>query len=160
MKNQNRALIAGVAVIVVAAVAYAIYYFMTLNTTFQKTVLDQVNVDNVYLQIVRTRTAPSNESVEINAHVMDKEGVQTTLDQLSGIELQKVNEKDKKTDAPYYYDVYIRQKSDDSEVISFTVNNSESISIRKNNNSQNYKVINAFDYEAFRASIDKLYSEK
>ncbi|KKD56575.1 hypothetical protein [Paenibacillus sp. ICGEB2008] len=67
----------------------ALIIFLNLKTSIQKAVLDQVDMDNVYLQIIRTHTKITNEPTDYNVHVMEKSGVKTILDQLSGIELKK-----------------------------------------------------------------------
>ncbi|MBG9804935.1 hypothetical protein ABHN05_11370 [Brevibacillus laterosporus] len=91
---------------------------------------------------------------------MEPSEVQSILGQFSGVELKKANEINKESDSPYFYNVIIRQKSDDSEVYSFMVYNQKSTSMRENNHTHNYTITNDFDFDAFRASIDKLYSAK
>ncbi|WP_337035087.1 hypothetical protein [Paenibacillus illinoisensis] len=159
MREQKRALIGGVIGIVIAVAAFAIYYFVNLNTTFQKAVLDEVNnVDNAYLQIVRIpKSTDTNE--DVLTHTMDMNGFQDVSNQLSGLDLKKVDKPINDSNAAYTYTIYIRNKSDNSEVASFSVDNSKQISIGNSNGYQRYEITNSFDYEAFCASVDKLLTE-
>ncbi|MGW8444444.1 hypothetical protein ACWGXJ_26435 [Paenibacillus sp. S33] len=114
---------------------YGTYYFLNLNTSIQKAVLDQVDMDNVYLQIIRTHTKITNEPVDYNVHVMEKTGVKAILDQLSGIELKKTNGMNNGDKVPFYYTIIIRPKSnqDSTSKYEITFKNNKSVSslIRK-----------------------------
>lgn len=160
MREQKRALIGGIIGIVIAAATFAIYYFITFNTTFQKAVLDEVdNVDNAYLQIVRIpKSTDTNE--DVSTHIMDMNGFQNASYQLSGLDLKKVDKPINDSNAGYTYTIYVRKKSDNSEVVSFGVDNSKQITIGNSKGYQRYEVTSSFDYEAFSASVDKLLTEK
>ncbi|MGF9696535.1 hypothetical protein [Paenibacillus sp. MABNR03] len=159
MREQKRVLIGGIIGIVIAIAALAIYYVVSLNTTFQKAVLDEVdNVDNAYLQIVRVpKSTETNE--DVLTHIMDMNGFQEISNQLSGLELKKVDRPINDSNSAYTYTIYIRNKSDNSEVVSFGIDNSKQITIGNSKGYQRYEVANSFDYGAFRASVDKLLTE-
>lgn len=156
MREQNRALVGGIIGIVIAVAAFAIYYLVTLNTTFQKAVLDEVhNVDNAYLTIVRVPT--SLETTEgIQTFRMDMNGLQDILNQLSILELQKISTPIKDKSSLYIYNIYVYDKSDHREIVNFGVDNSKQISIGSTKGYQRYEVTSSFDYDTFRASVDKL----
>ncbi|MCG7386476.1 hypothetical protein [Paenibacillus sp. ACRRY] len=156
MREQNRALVGGIIGIVITVAAFGLYYLVTLNTTFQKAVLDEVhNVDNAYLTIVRVPSSPETNE-EIQTLLMDMDDFQDILNQLSNLELQKISTPIKDKSSFYIYNIYIYDKSAHSEIVNFGVDNSKQISIRSTKGYQRYEVTNSFDYDTFRASVDKL----
>ncbi|MCM3207112.1 hypothetical protein [Paenibacillus illinoisensis] len=159
MREQNRALVGGIIGIVITVAAFAIYYLVTLNTTFQKAVLDEVhNVDNAYLIIVRVPSSPETTE-EIQTFRMDMVGFQDILNQLSILKLQKISTPIKDKSSLYIYNIYVYDKSDHREIVNFGVDNSKQISISSTKGYQRYEVTSSFDYDTFRASVDKLFTE-
>ncbi|WP_038978234.1 hypothetical protein [Paenibacillus polymyxa] len=163
MKNRTIK-IAVVIVLVLAWGIYGTYYFLNLKTSIQKAVLDQVDMDNVYLQIIRTHTKITNEPTDYNVHVMEKSGVKTILDQLSGIELKKTNGMNNGDKVPFYYTIIIRPKSnqDSTSKYEITFKNNKLVSIfdQEKNNRQEYMITNEFDYHSFKNSIDKPFQKE
>ncbi|WP_277376173.1 hypothetical protein [Paenibacillus polymyxa] len=143
---------------------YGTYYFLNLNTSIQKAVLDQVDMDNVYLQIIRTHTKITNEPVDYNVHVMENTGVKAILDQLAGIELKKTNGMNNGDKVPFYYTIIIRPKSnqDSTSKYEITFKNNKSVSIfdQEKNYRKEYMITNEFDYHLFKNSIDKLFQRE
>ncbi|MBM6385182.1 MAG: hypothetical protein JSY10_14520 [Paenibacillus sp.] len=159
MREQNHALMGGVIGVVVTVAAFAIYYFITLNTTFQKAVLDEVhNVDKAYLTIVRVSSSPETTE-EIQTLRMDMDRFQDILNQLSILQLQKISTPIKDKSSLYIYNIYVYEKSDHKEIVNFGVDNSKQISIGSTKGYQRYEVTSSFDYDTFRASVDKLFTD-
>ncbi|MGG4129542.1 hypothetical protein ABEW19_14780 [Paenibacillus illinoisensis] len=159
MREQNRALIGGIIGVVVTVAAFAIYYFVTLNTTFQKAVIEELpSANNAYLSIVRVPMSPETNE-EIQTLQMDLDGFQDTLDQLSSLELKKISTPIKDKSSLYIYNIYVYDKSDHREIVNFGVDNSKQISIGSSKGYQRYEVTSSFDYDTFRASVDKLLTD-
>lgn len=151
-------------VFVLAWGIYGTYYLLNLNTSIQKAVLDQVDIDNVYLQIIRTHSEITNEPVDNDVHVVEKNRVETILDELSGIELKKTSEMNTENKVPYYYSILIRPKSNQDSTLKYeiTIRNNKSVSIfdQGKNHRQEYMITNEFDYDLFKNSVDKLFQKK
>ncbi|MET3211378.1 UNVERIFIED_CONTAM: hypothetical protein ABIC26_004345 [Paenibacillus sp. PvR008] len=152
-------------VFVLAWGIYGTYYLLNLNTSMQEVVLNQVNVDKVYLQISRrpSELTPSTDP-DVDVILKDKERVQAILNQLSNVKLKKVSKINNKIKAAYFYTVIIRPKTDQDVPADYSIQilNSKSISIsgsggRRKNLYQTYTITDGFDYNSFKTSMDTLF---
>ncbi|OBA07236.1 hypothetical protein A9P44_10210 [Paenibacillus polymyxa] len=143
--------ILSIIVIVLVIGIPSIVYLLGLNTSFQKVVLDRINVDDITSLYIIKDTSTGDIK---NAVVTDKKEIKNIMNEFTNVKFKK---SDSITSLNDNYTIRARVNGESRFTITIWSNTDITIFDKEEKHSvYDYKVTNKFDYESLVKNLEKL----